>query len=153
MTRPTYHNWQSLFLFTMPYKLWTHREVITPLLHFYIVDPVGTVTARDSANSQTCRKWGNVWNLVKLHTLVKISKFCILWYMYDRAMFSKMQHLPSFKFFTSSKICTATCVIRVHVLNETLWLSMELNHDILVQTTSPRTIDRITCMKSWFTRK
>ena len=62
---------------------------------------------RDSANSQTCRKRGNVWNLVKLHTLVEISEFCIILYVYDRVMFSKMQHLPSLKFFTSSKICTA----------------------------------------------
>ena len=29
-------------------------------LYFYIVDPTGTVTTRDSAISQTCRKWGNV---------------------------------------------------------------------------------------------
>ena len=98
-----------VFSYTILYKLWTHRGVTMPLLHFYIVDPTGTVMTRDSANSQTCRKWGNVWNLVKLHTLVEISEFCILLYVYDRVIFSKMQHLPSFEFFTSSKICTATC--------------------------------------------
>jgi hypothetical protein len=82
----------------------------TPQFYLYIVDPVGTVTTRDSANSQTCRKWGNVWNLVKLHTLVKIREFCIWLYVYYTVMFSKMRRLLSFKFFTSSKmICTATC--------------------------------------------
>ena len=68
---PTTLGW--VFPYTILYKLWTHRGVITSLLHFYIVDPVGTVTAWDNVNSQTCRKWGNVWNLGKLHNLVEIS--------------------------------------------------------------------------------
>ena len=46
--------------YTILYMLWTHRGLTTPQSYFYIVDPVGIVTARDSANSQTCRKWGNV---------------------------------------------------------------------------------------------
>ena len=39
------------------------KGVTTPQLYFHIVDPSSIVTARDWANSQTCRKWGNYWNL------------------------------------------------------------------------------------------
>ena len=65
----------DFFSLAISYNLWTHRGVTTLQLHVYIVDPAGTVTARDSANSQTCWKWGNVWNLRKLHTLVEIIEF------------------------------------------------------------------------------
>ena len=65
----------DFFSLAISYNLWTHRGVTTLQLHFYIVDSACTVTARDSANSQTCWKWGNVWNLRKLHTLVEIIEF------------------------------------------------------------------------------
>jgi hypothetical protein len=41
----------------------------------------------------------------------------------------------------------------VHVSNETLGLSMELNDDILVQTTPPQTIARIKRVKCFMLHK
>ena len=35
----------EFYSYTILYKLWTHRGVITPLLHFYTVDPAGTVSS------------------------------------------------------------------------------------------------------------
>ena len=89
----------DFFSLAISYNLWTHRGVTTLQLHVYIVDPAGTVTARDSANSQTCWKWGNVWNLRKLHTLVEIIEFNISLYIYYKMVSLKLLNFTLFKKF------------------------------------------------------
>jgi len=87
----SYFTLGRVFLYTMLYKLWTHRGVITPLLHFYTVDPVGTVTAIHVERSVDFVCGGTC------------TTGCCL---------RKILHLPSFKFFSSSKICTLVLLRR-----------------------------------------
>ena len=100
-----------VFFIIMLYKLWTHRGVNTPRLCFYIVNPAGIVTVRECANSQTCRKWGNVWNLGKLHhtLIVKISQLCISLYVYYRVIVRNVEFVL-LQIFHLFKDCTCTAL-------------------------------------------
>ena len=57
---------------------------------------------------------------------------------------------------TSVLLCSTACVLCVHsctTSKETLGLSMELNDDILVQTTPPQTIARVKRVKCFMLHK
>ena len=90
--------------------------------HFYIVVPAGTVSTRDSAKSQRCRKWENVWTLVKLHTLVEIMRILLYKYKNIYNVLGTAAFAFIHFFHLTSKIwlwyiCRDTCTTYIYMLH------------------------------------
>jgi hypothetical protein len=94
-------------------RYWTHIVVPPPLKHFFNVALTAPLSGRITTNLGRHKKWGK-WKIIFVSTcrgLVEIrSEFGMRRYVnYWDLLGGYMLFLPSLKFYSSSKICTATC--------------------------------------------